>query len=122
MATKFYGISFGAVKDRVCVIAGSDGLAVVKQDGLRTRQAIGALLALVPKDGVPVVYDSAVDFELLLRDLSVWDKDRLFGVWRAAEERVKDTPLYESNRSAETIDLDGLRVSYLSGKICHGDL
>lgn len=127
--TQFTGISFGAIKDRVCVIACSNGVIITKREGMNTREVIATLIALRKDSGLRtqdsktkqafVVYDSSVDFELAFRDLTRADKDKLFGIWRQKEDKyAQDTPLYEWNRRADAIEFEGLRVSYLTGKIC----
>jgi hypothetical protein len=102
--TRFVGLSFGVVSDRLCVIAASTGERVVSMRGLATGEAVAALWAIKNRSersdgkGAKVAYvtfDASVDFELLLRDLSKQDKDLLFGLWRVKEETARETPLYE---------------------------
>lgn len=114
--TNFAGVSFGVFDNRIAVVATSTGFVAHKSEGMRTREVLACLLSL---DVAPVycVYDCAVDYELVFRDLNQWDKDKLFGIWRAKEESIKDTPLYNADRQAEAVEYQGARLHYLGGKI-----
>lgn len=118
---EFIGLSFGVRNDKLCAIATSNGYGVADRDGLTTREALAFLwsLSYVKKKAVLVVYDSAVDFELLLRDLTKRQKDNLFGVTRQLEEKAKDTPLYEPPPPSgrEVTEALGYRLSMLLGKV-----
>lgn len=110
------------MRDRkLCAIATSNGYGVADLWGISTRAALAFLwsLASVKQKSVLVAFDSAVDFELLLRDLTKTQKNRLFGITRRLEERAKDTPLYEPApvNGREIAEALGYRMSMLLGKV-----
>jgi len=137
--TSFVGVSFGVLSDRIAVIAAGSGFVTHAAEGMSTREVLACLLAAqtfnvldgsnsqrnrdrqesgcVAASPVFVTYDSAVDWELAFRDLSKWDKDMLFGLWRKLEDRDKENPLYESNKGQDAVQYEGCRLQYVPGKI-----
>lgn len=119
--TDFIGLSFGVRDNKLCAIATSNGYGVADLGGLSTRDALAFLwsLSYVKGKGIFVVFDSAVDFELLLQDLTKTQKNNLFGITRRLEEKAKDTPLYEPPPPGgrEVTHALGYRMSMLLGKV-----
>lgn len=120
--TNFIGVSFGVLDNKLLGIATSNGYAVGDSKGLSTATALAFLWSLTyvrePGDCY-VCFDSSVDFELMIAGLTKWQKDKLFGVLRKKEERVKDTPLYEPPPvdGREVVEALGYRMSAIPGKV-----
>lgn len=119
--TEFLGIAFGVLNEKLCAVATSTGIGIVDRAGLTTRECLAFLwsLSYVRQKRVPVMFNSAVDFELLVRDLTGLQKDSLFGVTRYLEEKAKDTPFYEPPpvNGREVTEALGYRLSALPGKV-----
>lgn len=120
--TNFVGISFCVLDNKLCAIGTSNGYGIADTQGLSTRTCLAFLWSLTydrqPGDRY-VTFDSSVDFELLVRGLTKYQKDKLFGVLRRKEETVKDTPLYEPPAvdRREIVEALGYRMSAIPGKI-----
>lgn len=117
--TSFIGVSFGVTGQTLCCIATSSGLALCHVEGISTTEAVTFLWSITygRQKRFVVTYDTATDFEVLFKDLSRWEKDRLFGLHAAREERAKDTPLHGVDELLPRIDYQGLAVSLFAGKI-----
>lgn len=119
--TDFIGLSFGVRDNKLCAIAASNGYGIADFDGISTREAFAFLwsLSFIKQKAVLVMFDSAVDFELLLRDLTKQQKNDLFGITRKLEEKAKGTPLYEPPpiNGREITEALGYRLSMLLGKV-----
>lgn len=119
--TEFLGIAFGALDGRLAAVATSMGYGIVEREGLTTRDCLAFLWSLtyVRQKRVPVVFNSAIDFELIVQDLTECQKSKLFGVTRALEEKAKDTPLYDPPRAdgREITYTHGFQLSALPGKV-----
>lgn len=119
--TDFTGVSFGVRDNKLCAIATSSGYGIADLGGISTRTALAFLwsLSYVRRGAVFVCFDSAIDFELLLQDLTRAQKNKLFGITRKLEEAARDTPLYEppSGNRHEVAEALGYRMSMLLGKV-----
>lgn len=121
----FLGLSFGVRDNKLCAIAVSSGYGIADLNGISTREALAFLWSLsflrieVKQKAVLVCFDSAVDFELLLRNLTKTQKNNLFGITRRLEEKTKGTPLYEPPpiNGREVTEALGYRMSMLLGKV-----
>jgi DNA polymerase type B, organellar and viral len=125
--TSFVGISFGVADGKLCAIATSAGYGVADLQGLSTKTALSFLwsLAYTKERGTLVMFDAAIDIELLLRDLTKLQKDILFGCYQKTENDNRDLPIFDDHTPeyrgiAEAL---GFRLSQLAGKtfrLAHG--
>ncbi len=130
--TYFIGVAFAALENKLVCIATSEGYSAVEMEGFSSREALRVLYSIAdvreevinergPGESKPVLvmYESAVDLELIFQEISIAKKDILFGLYRASEDQVKDTPLFD-NRTPEyrgQVDVFGLRIAALPGKV-----
>lgn len=119
--TNFVGVSFGVADNKLCAIATSAGYGVADLKGLSTKTALSFLwsIAYTGRGNALVMFDAAVDIELLLRDLTSHKKDILFGCYQIAENGNRDLPIFDEHTPeyrgiAETM---GFTLSQLPGKI-----
>lgn len=123
---KFTGLSFGVIGDKICVLAVAnqrEAVSLVNMDGLPTAACLSFIAAQRAQtrnqEDAPVfvAYDSAVDCELMLRDLSHEDKDTLYGITKKAEDANVDLPIYAPKLIKRHVYYYGFRLSSLPGKI-----
>ncbi len=119
--TDFLGVSFGVRDNKLCAIACSNGYGIAELKGMRTAEALAFLwsLSYVKQKAVLVSFDAAIDIELIVRDLTRDQKDKLFGITRKREEKARGTPLYEPPlpNGREITEALGYRMSMLPGKV-----
>ena len=130
--TDFIGLSFGVRANKLCAIAASNGYGIADLSGITTREAFAFLwsLSYVKQKRVIVAFDSAVDFELVLRDLTKTQKDKLFGITAKRNEVWYKNEAYagapwptqaviEKRRSDrnDVTEVLGYRLSMLLGKV-----
>lgn len=129
---RFIGVSFGVVGDAVCVVATSAGFSAVNLTGFSTSEALSVLASLAElrdgaqrqqKRGDPrialVMYDTVVDIELVVKDLTPAQKNILFGLYREKEDRNRDLPIYDCSTPEYkgVVTVDDFKVSLLPGKV-----
>lgn len=129
---RFIGVSFGVIDRKLVCIATSENYSVIEPNGLSTKEALAFLVSIAvirervarmqsrtESRPVLVMYDSAIDLELLLQDLRPHQKDVLFGLYRAKEDKNKDNPLYDpmTPEYKGVVTTCGFKVSALPGKI-----
>lgn len=126
--TTFIGVSFGVIDNKLAAIATSSGYSVVDMSGLSTRAALGFLWSIqkLPearkvngKRPALVMFDTCIDLELLLKDLSPAKKDILFGIYRQKENANKDLPIFDNSTPEYRGQANayGFIVSQFAGKI-----
>lgn len=128
---QFIGVSFGVIDNKLVCIATSEEYSLVNMDGLTSRQALAFLWSIayvrdrLRKSSEPqiplVMFDAAVDIELVLRDLTVHQKDVLFGFLRRQENELAadNNPLCDTQTDdyRGVASVYGYRLSQLPGKI-----
>ena len=123
----FIGLSFGVVDNKLCAIATSAGYSIADLEGISTRTALHFLWSLAylneykqtPKPAL-VMFDAAVDLELLLQSLSSAKKDIIFGLYKAKEDRYcSDLPIYDQTTPEYRgiVETMGFTLSQLPGKV-----
>src|SRR6267142_140693 len=120
---KFIGVSFGVVDNRLVAIATSERYSLVDLAGISTVNALGFLLSIAKLNPAPkralVMFDAAVDLELVLQDIPARQKDVLFGLYKKQENRAQGLPIFDDTTPEYkgVMDWRGFRLSMLAGKI-----
>jgi hypothetical protein len=125
---QFIGVSFGVIKDRVCAVAVSDGISLASSQGESLSSAdVLTFLWFICKSFstnsnrnvklLPVMFDAAVDLELLFQDLSKSQKDIFYHLIAQMEEDniQQGNPL--ADKPNRIIDHSGFQLSCLPGRL-----